>query len=121
MKRFKFFPIAAFFVFALTACGNNETTSESSTQDTTATTAQAGISAADWGEVDGKKVSLYTLTNKNGVQVKITNYGGIVTSWITPDKAGQKSDVVLGFNDLQGYLAKPPYFGALIGRYGNRI
>lgn len=121
MKRFKLLPIAAFFVFALSACGNNETTTGSTTGDSTAPTTQAGISAADWGEVDGKKVSLYTLTNKNGVQVKISNYGGVVTSWMAPDKNGQKADIVLGFNDLQGYLAKPPYFGALIGRYGNRI
>ena len=76
---------------------------------------------SDWGETDGKNVSLYTLTNKNGVQVKITNYGGIVTSWITPNKNGAKSDIVLGFDSLQGYLSKPPYFGAIIGRYGNRI
>lgn len=74
-----------------------------------------------WGEADGKAVNLYTLTNANGVQVKITNYGGTVTSWITPDKNGHKSNVVVGFDSLGGYLAKPPYFGAIIGRYGNRI
>jgi aldose 1-epimerase len=71
--------------------------------------------------VDGKEVLLYTLVNKNGVEVKITNYGGTVTSWVTPDKNGNKSSVVLGFDSLSGYLAKPPYFGAIIGRYGNRI
>jgi aldose 1-epimerase len=64
---------------------------------------------------------LYTLTNKNGVEVKITNYGATVTSWVTPDKNGNKSNVVLGFDSLSGYLAKPPYFGAIVGRYGNRI
>ncbi|MEJ8820224.1 aldose epimerase family protein [Lacibacter sp. H407] len=79
------------------------------------------ITKESWGEADGKPVDLYTLTNANGVQVKITNYGGTVTSWITPDKAGNKSNVVLGFDSLSGYLAKPPYFGAIIGRYGNRI
>lgn len=79
------------------------------------------ISKADWGETDGKKVYLYTLTNKNGVEIKITNYGGIVTSWMTPDNKGVKGNIVLGFSALEGYLAKPPYFGALIGRYGNRI
>ncbi|MFZ9661291.1 MAG: aldose epimerase family protein, partial [Chitinophagaceae bacterium] len=56
-----------------------------------------------------------------GDEVKITTYGGIVTSWITADKEGNRSSVVLGFDSLSGYLAKPPYFGALIGRYGNRI
>ena len=80
-----------------------------------------GIARADWGETDGKKVSLYTLTNKNGVQVKISNYGGIVTSWRVPDKQGNMANILLGFDSLSGYLAKPPYFGALIGRYGNRI
>ncbi len=79
------------------------------------------ISKESWGEADGKPVDLYTLTNNNGVQIKITTYGGIVTSWATPDKIGNKSNVVLGFDSLSGYLAKPPYFGAIIGRYGNRI
>ena len=79
------------------------------------------IAKADWGEADGKKVYLYTLSNTKGTTIKITNYGGIVTSWITPDKKGVKADVVLGFDSLSGYLAKPPYFGAIIGRYGNRI
>jgi aldose 1-epimerase len=80
-----------------------------------------GITRNNWGETDGKQVYIYTLTNKNGVQVKISNYGGVVTSWMAPDKNGIKSSIVLGFDSLSGYLAKPPYFGALIGRYGNRI
>lgn len=123
MKKLRCLPIAAFFVSAISSCGNTETTNSSSQDSTSSTTTMAkpGITQADWGETDGKKVTLYTLTNSNGTQVKITNYGGIVTSWITPDKNGSKSNVVLGFNDLQGYLAKPPYFGAIIGRYGNRI
>ncbi len=79
------------------------------------------VTKVGWGNADGKEVFLYTLTNKNGVEVKITNYGGIVTSWITKDKWDKKSNIILGFDSLSGYLAKPPYFGALIGRYGNRI
>ena len=79
------------------------------------------VTQADWGEFDGKKVYLYTLTNKNGVEVKITNYGGIITSWLTPDKNGKLGNIVLGFDSLSGYQAPPPYFGAIIGRYGNRI
>lgn len=75
----------------------------------------------DWGELDGKKIYLYTLTNNNGASIKITNYGGILTSWISPDKNGNAGSIVLGFDSLSGYLAKPPYFGAIIGRYGNRI
>src|SRR5215213_3595492 len=84
-------------------------------------TTAKGISREDWGETDGKKVSLYTLTNKNGVQVKISTYGGICTHWIVPDKNGKMGNILLGFDSLGGYLQKPPYFGALIGRYGNRI
>jgi aldose 1-epimerase len=83
--------------------------------------ASAAVTKQNFGEADGKPVFLYTLANKNGVQVKITNYGGIVTSWVTPDKKGNKASIVLGFDSLSGYLDKPPYFGALIGRYGNRI
>jgi aldose 1-epimerase len=79
------------------------------------------ISKIKWGEADGKQVYLFTLTNKNGVQVKISNYGGTITSWSTPDKNGKSSNIVLGFDSLSGYLARPPYFGALVGRYGNRI
>jgi aldose 1-epimerase len=82
---------------------------------------KTGVQQADWGETDGKKVYLYTLTNKNGMELKISNYGGTVTSWRVPDKSGNKTNIVLGFDSLSGYLAKPPYFGATIGRYGNRI
>lgn len=74
-----------------------------------------------FGEVNGKKVLLFALTNSKGDTLKITNYGGTVTSWIAADKQGNKSNIVLGFDSLKGYLEKPPYFGALIGRYGNRI
>jgi aldose 1-epimerase len=91
---------------------------EKTTETATAATA---VSKQDFGQADGKPVYLYTLTNKNGAAVKITNYGGIVTSWTAPDKNGNKSSIVLGFDSLSGYLAKPPYFGALVGRYGNRI
>ena len=124
MKKFLFsLPITLVMASSISSCGNTENKSEA-TQDSTVNTTTAttaGITTADWGETDGKKVSLYTLTNKNGVQVKITNYGGVVTSWTVPDKNGGTSNIVLGFNDLQGYLNKPPYFGALVGRYGNRI
>ncbi|CAN5406711.1 galactose mutarotase [soil metagenome] len=82
---------------------------------------KTGITKAPFGTADGKEVFLYTLTNNKGMQVKISTYGGVVTSWVAPDKAGVKSSIVLGFDSLSGYLAKPPYFGALIGRYGNRI
>jgi len=74
-----------------------------------------------FGEVDGKQVFQYTLTNENGMMVKILNYGGIVTHLFVPDKKGRLADVVLGYDSLKGYLEDTPYFGAIVGRYGNRI
>lgn len=72
--------------------------------------------------IDGKAVKLYTLKNRNGLEACITNYGGKVVSLIIPDRKGNKADIVMGFSSIADYLkAKEPYFGALIGRYGNRI
>jgi aldose 1-epimerase len=71
---------------------------------------------------DGQSVDIYTLTNSHGAEARITNYGGIVVSLKMPDRNGAFDDVVLGFNTLDGYLKAPTvYFGALVGRYGNRI
>jgi aldose 1-epimerase len=77
----------------------------------------------DWGKgPDGQTVELYTLKNAKGtLQATITNYGAIVTSLRTPDRNGQMTDVVLGFDSIDGYLKTHPYFGAVVGRYGNRI
>jgi aldose 1-epimerase len=69
----------------------------------------------------GESVQLYTLGNSTGLEVAIINYGGIVVSLKAPDRTGKISDVVLGFDTLDGYLKTHPYFGALVGRYGNRI
>jgi aldose 1-epimerase len=69
----------------------------------------------------GERVELYTLTNSKGVEAGITNFGGIVVSLKVPDRNGKLGDVVLGFDSLDGYLKGHPYFGAIIGRYGNRI
>src|SRR5215469_11485057 len=75
-----------------------------------------------WGKTpDGQPVDLYTLTNKNGVAATITTYGGAVVSWKVPDRNGKLGDVVLGYESLDGYVNDKSYFGALIGRYGNRI
>ena len=70
---------------------------------------------------DGDSVFLYTLTNEQDIVVKITNFGGIITEIDTPDKNGKSGNIVLGFDNLDQYLAGHPNFGALIGRYGNRI
>jgi aldose 1-epimerase len=84
--------------------------------------ASASITKADYGKTtEGTPVDLYTLTNKNGMVVKITNYGALVTSILAPDKDGKFDDVTLGFDDLSSYLKPHPYFGATVGRYANRI
>jgi len=70
---------------------------------------------------DGTPVDLYTLTNDNGMEVKITNYGGAVVSLVVPDQHGHLDDIVLGFATLAEYLEKSPYFGCITGRYANRI
>jgi len=70
---------------------------------------------------DGESVQLFTLTNTHGMEVRAMSYGGIIVSLEVPDRDGVLDDVVLGYDDLEGYLAETPYFGALIGRYGNRI
>jgi aldose 1-epimerase len=70
---------------------------------------------------DGKPVDLYTLTNKHGMEVRVMSYGGIILSLRVPDKNGHFDDVTLGYDSLDGYLKKSPYFGAIVGRYGNRI
>ncbi|HEX3167924.1 MAG TPA: aldose epimerase family protein [Chitinophagaceae bacterium] len=75
-----------------------------------------------YGMIGADSVFQYTLTNKNGMVVKILNYGGTVTDIITPDKNGKMGDVVLGYDSLAGYRQTGnPYFGCLVGRYANRI
>lgn len=72
--------------------------------------------------IDGKEVSLFTLTNKNGLKALITNYGGRMVSLMVPDKNGKLTDIVAGFSSVAGYQnSTEPYFGATIGRFGNRI
>jgi aldose 1-epimerase len=84
--------------------------------------AMPGVTKAAFGQTaDGTAVDLYTLTNAAGVTLKAMTYGGIVTELHVPDKNGQFADVVLGFDDLKGYLGGHPYFGALVGRVANRV
>jgi aldose 1-epimerase len=84
--------------------------------------ATASLSRAAFGRTaDGVEVELYTLRNRQGMEARIATYGGIVTNLTAPDRAGKYADVVLGYDTLEGYLKNNRYFGALIGRYGNRI
>jgi aldose 1-epimerase len=74
-----------------------------------------------FGMVDGKAVDIYALTNTHGLVVKVTTFGAIVTSVQVPDRNGRIDDVVLGFDELRDYAKEHPYFGATVGRVGNRI
>lgn len=99
------------------ACGGDE--QQSGEAVTTANVVRAG--GAPFGVLpNGDSVHLYTLRNGD-VTMRVMDYGGIVQSLETPDRAGTRGDIVLGYDSLQGYLESSPYFGALIGRYGNRI
>jgi aldose 1-epimerase len=104
---------------ALVACSSPPETGPAVTPAGGTTTAT--IAAAPFGSLDDTPVQLYTLTNKNGLVAKITNYGAIVTELHVPDRTGELADVVLGFESVDGYLAEHPYFGAIVGRVANRI
>lgn len=83
---------------------------------------QPTISQAPFGRLpDGRAATLFTLANRNGMIVRITDFGGIITQIHVPDRAGAFADVTLGFDEVAPYWDQSPYFGALIGRYGNRI
>ena len=70
---------------------------------------------------NGEDVVAYTLSNSNGMQVEILSYGGIITKLLVPDRERVHENIVLGFTNLEEYLTKSPYFGAIVGRFANRI
>ena len=87
-----------------------------------AVNAGAGIQQQAFGQTpDGQPVTLFTLTHANGMKARVMNYGAIVVSLEVPDRNGDMADVVLGYNSLAEYIEATPYFGAIVGRYGNRI
>ena len=84
--------------------------------------AGASVQRAPFGTLpDGQAVEIFTLTNASGIELKAIGYGGIITSLRVPDRNGKLDDIVLGFDRLDDYLKDHPFFGAIIGRYGNRI
>ena len=119
-------PFSFFLLVAGCATKSSEPASAppaaSASQPTTMSNTQSSITHEPFGTTqDGKPVEIYTLQNDNGMVVRIMTYGGIIQAVKVPDKNGQMGDVALGYDTLDGYLTNSPYFGALIGRYGNRI
>lgn len=110
----------------LTACNQHGTSSTSTTDSTvstvtTQTTVTLPAAAGFQKTIDAKKTDLYYLKNKNGMQAAITNWGGRLVSLVVPDKDGKMTDVVIGFDSLATYQVAGDFYGATIGRYGNRI
>jgi aldose 1-epimerase len=85
------------------------------------TSSKAGVQSQPFGSVDGRAITLYALTNTHGMEVRAMNYGGIIVSIRVPDRNGEFADVVLGHETVDGYRPNPPFFGAIVGRYANRI
>ncbi|MBB6128913.1 aldose epimerase family protein [Mucilaginibacter lappiensis] len=102
---------------SLAACNQSSDKKKTNMTDSTQTPASAFEKT-----IDGKQTHLYTLKNKNGITATFTNYGGRIVSLLVPDKNGKLTDVVLGFESVEGFeKSTEPYYGATIGRYGNRI
>jgi aldose 1-epimerase len=113
MAQVRLYPVILFATILTVGC--------TSTKEAALT---SKLTSEPWGKTAaGEPVELYTLTNTKGAEARIATYGGIVVSLKVPDRSGAPGDIVLGFDSLDGYLQQPPppYFGALIGRYGNRI
>ena len=70
---------------------------------------------------DGREISLFTLKNKNGMEIRVSDYGAVLVNVFVPDKNGEKRDVVLGYDNPQGYENGDKFFGAIVGRSANRI
>jgi len=110
------FFIPVLFLVAFFGCQPKEKKEEAKSESLFA------ISEMPFGTTEaGESVTLYTFSNNNGMEVSIMNYGGIITHLKVPDKNGVVEDVVLGFDNLADYQKGSPYFGAIVGRYGNRI
>lgn len=134
MKYFNYFQrltsycLLAFLMGSAACSGSSDKSAEenSETDITEQKESDMKVKKSDFGKLGDTTVSLFTLTNANDMELSITNYGGTITKIIVPDKDGNMEDVTLGFDDLEGYtsqtyLTENPFFGALIGRFGNRI
>jgi aldose 1-epimerase len=122
MKNSAFSLLMVFTLAILFATCKPKTQESSDTPTDSVSTTEATITRSSFGKLeDGKEISLYTLTNAAGTVATITNYGGIIVSIKTKDKNGNLEDIVLGFDSLSSYVKNNPFFGAIVGRYGNRI
>ncbi len=118
----KKFVLLLFTAAAISFCACNNGADKKKEAGSKNDSLQSRITEKPWGIHNNENIIEYTLTNSQGMQVSILNYGGTVTKIITPDKEGKPGDVVLGFESLEGYLQPAnPYFGSLVGRYANRI
>lgn len=124
--------ISAIVLAAVVAgCSREKTTAETrqtakppdvTTLDSISAPSGARITVAPFGTLaNGQQVRAFTMTNAHGVEVRVLDYGGLIVALKTPDRSGKLADIVLGFDDVQGYVKSSPYFGALTGRYANRI
>ena len=97
-----------FTLLFLISCTNNNSVSK--------------LSMSDFGKMpNGEIIKKFKISNANGISVEVINYGAIITNLFVPDSSGSIKDIVLGFNDFNSYYQNNPYFGAIVGRYGNRI
>ena len=113
---------ATLVLMALVAGCSDRPTDDGETAGKMNQNSEDAIEHIPFGETsDGTPVELYTLTNANGMRLDVTNYGGIIVRLLVPDASGELEDITLGYDSLGGYLEQSPYFGAIIGRYGNRI
>lgn len=110
-----------YLLVSLLSCGLVIACQNSGNRDKSSIVSTQSIMKKPFGLIENREVYLYTLSNCNGIVVKITNYGGIITQIWIPDREGKQGDIVLGYDSLEGYLKNNPYFGAIVGRYANRI
>jgi aldose 1-epimerase len=113
VTRLFFMKSALFFFLSLLLAMSSSVSSSAATP---------AVTSAPFGRLaDGRAATVYTLTNAQGMRADITDYGAIVVRLSAPDRQGRQEDVVLGFNRVEDYVKASPYFGAVVGRYGNRI
>jgi aldose 1-epimerase len=109
-------------IMALLAFGCEKNETQTSQETKTKEQKVMSVGTQPFGKTpDGQEVELYTLANTNGLKATITNYGAILVSLEVPDRDGKLADITLGFDTLEGYIPRHPYFGVTVGRYANRI